>query len=661
MEIFFAGIILLISGGLLSEFIHYRFKPVLFPVFSSAGALLTGYSALLALSGRCTPDILFNMNFPFGETRFVMDSLSALFVFIFSLIYLPVSLYSSGYLKHYNDGKRERLHYISLSLLIASMMLVVTSTNAIMFLVLWELMSLSSFFLVSFENEKQEVYDASINYLIAMHVGVVFIISAFAFLSYKTGGNSFNDFRTVLNSGKTAADLIFFISFIGFGTKAGFFPFHSWLPKAHPAAPSHVSALMSGLMIKTGIYGILRLLTLIDNPSRTIGFTLLAVSAYTALFGILYAMNERDMKKQLAYSSIENIGIIGMALSVGILGLAFGNAYMSLLGFTGAVLHIINHSLFKTMLFLASGSVYINTHSRNMESMGGLFKKLPYTASLFIFASVAISGLPPLNGFISEFFIYYSMISGIRTSPVLFVSMIAGFSLLALIGAIAIVAFTKAAGVIFLGTSRAGDTDHYAEQRSMVIPMLFISVMICFAGLLPHIVIRFISGTTSFLVKSVPGDGFVSASDRLISLASNLSMALIVFCGIFAVIMILRIYMYKKEKIEHFKTWDCGYQGGSPRIQYTASSFSADTVRVTKPFLVINKELVKPEGIFPGKSVLKTEDIDITDIIIVRFIKKWIWKFFNAVSVIQSRTTQQYVIYVIIFIIVTFIWIIWIK
>ena len=152
-----------------------------------------------------------------------------------------------------------------------------------MFLVLWEIMSLSSFFLVSFENEKEEVYDAAINYLIAMHVGVVFIISAFAFLSYRSGGNTFNDFRIVLNSDKGIADLIFFISFIGFGTKAGFFPFHSWLPKAHPAAPSHVSALMSGLMIKTGIYGILRFLTLIDNPSKTIGFTLLAISAYTAL------------------------------------------------------------------------------------------------------------------------------------------------------------------------------------------------------------------------------------------------------------------------------------------------------------------------------------------------------------------------------------------
>lgn len=657
MEIFFAGIILFVSGGLLSEFIHFRFKPVISLIFSSAGSVLTGYASMLSLSGRCTPGILFHMNFPFGDTGFIMDSLSALFVFIFSLIYLPVSIYSYGYLSHYNNGKRERLHYISLSLLISSMMLVVTVTNSIMFLVLWEIMSLSSFFLVSFENEKKEVYDAAINYLIAMHVGVVFIISAFAFLSYRSGGNTFDDFRTVLNSGKSLADLLFFISFIGFGTKAGFFPFHSWLPKAHPAAPSHVSALMSGLMIKTGIYGILRFLTLIDNPSKTIGFTLLAISSYTALFGILYAMNERDMKKQLAYSSIENIGIIGIAISVGILGFAFGNTYMALLGFTGAVLHIINHSLFKTLLFLAAGSVYINTHSRNMETMGGLFKKIPYTASLFIFGSVAISGLPPLNGFISEFFIYYSMISGIKTSSVLYVTMIAGFSLLALIGAIAIIAFTKAAGIIFLGNPRSEDTDHYREQKSIVIPMLFIALLMFSAGLFPHKLIGFTSGISALLVKSSPGAEF----DRIISLASDLSMALIVFCAIFTGLLGLRMMMYRKEKVEYFKTWDCGYQGGSPRIQYTASSFSADTVNVTKPFLVIKKILLRPKGIFPGKSGIKTEDIDITDIIIVYVIKKWIEKFFNAVSVIQSRTTQQYVIYVIIFIIVTFIWIIWIK
>jgi len=657
MVLFFAGIALFVAGGILSELVNFRYKSAISIIFSIPGSLLTGYISLLSIIQSRAPEITFYMHFPFGDTRFVMDSLSALFVFIFSVIYLAVSVYSGGYLKHYNNGKKERLHYISLSLLISSMLLVVTVTNSIMFLVLWEIMSLSSFFLVSFENEKTEVYDAAINYLIAMHVGVVFIISAFAWLTYNSGGSNFNDFRAVLNSRKGLAELLFFISFIGFGTKAGFYPFHSWLPKAHPAAPSHISALMSGLMIKTGIYGILRFLTLIDNPSKTIGFVLLAISAYTALAGILYAMNERDMKKQLAYSSIENIGIIGIAISVGVLGLAFGNRYMAVLGFTGAILHIINHSLFKTLLFLAAGNVYLNTHSRNMETMGGIGKKLPCTASLFIIASIAISGLPPLNGFISEFFIYYSMLSGIKTSSVLFVAMIAGFSLLALIGAIAVIAFTKSSGIIFLGTSRSGDIDHYHEKKIMVIPMMIIAVLMLLAGLLPHKVIGFTTGIASLLVKSDSSAEFA----RVISLASSLSTALIVFSGILIFLTLLRVIMYRKEKVEYFKTWDCGYQGGSPRIQYTASSFSADTVHVTRPFLINRKLLVKPEGIFPGKSSIKTMNIDITDIIIVHFIKKYIQKFFNKVSIIQSRTTQQYVIYVIVFIIVTFIWVIWIK
>jgi len=657
MELFFAGILLFIAGGVLSEFANFRYKPAVSVIFSVSGTILTGYTALLSLTCRCTPDITFLLNFPFGETRFAMDSLSALFVFIFSVIYLPVSIYSTGYLKHYNNGRKERLHYICLSLLISSMMLVVTVTNSIMFLVLWEIMSLSSFFLVSFENEKSEVYDAAINYLIAMHVGVVFIISAFAFLSFRSGGNTFDDFRIVLNSGKGIADLLFFISFIGFGTKAGFFPFHSWLPKAHPAAPSHVSALMSGLMIKTGIYGIMRFLILIDSPSKTIGFTLLAISSFTAIFGIIYAMNDRDMKKQLAYSSIENIGIIGMALSVGILGYAYGNIYMAVLGFTGAILHIINHSLFKTLLFLAAGSVYLNTHSKNMESMGGLIKKLPYTASFFIIAAVAISGLPPLNGFIGEFFIYYSMLSGIKTSSVLFVTMIAGFSLLALIGAIAIIAFTKSAGVIFLGSSRSGDTDNYHEKKSMIIPMFFIAALMFLIGVLPDKVIGFTSGISALLVKTDATAEF----NKIISLASDLSIALIVFFAILAVITIFRAAMYRREKIEYFKTWDCGYQGGTPRIQYTASSFSADAVSLTKPILITRKELIRPEGIFPGKSGIRTENPDVSDLIITLFIKKWIEWFFNKVSVIQSRTAQQYVLYVIVFIVVTFIWVIWIK
>jgi formate hydrogenlyase subunit 3/multisubunit Na+/H+ antiporter MnhD subunit len=657
MELFFGGIVLFAAGGILSEFVHFRYKSAVFLFFSISGTLFTGYAALLSLAGRCTPEITFSMNFPFGDTRFVMDSLSALFVFIFSVVFFPVSVYTSGYLRHYNDGKKERLHYICLALLVSSMMLVVTVTNAVMFLILWEIMSLSSFFLVSFENEKEEVYSASMNYLIAMHVGVVFIISAFAFLSYRSGGNTFDSFRAVLNSSKGIADLIFFISFIGFGTKAGFFPFHSWLPKAHPAAPSHVSALMSGLMIKTGIYGMLRMITLIDNPSKTIGFTLLAVSAYTALFGILYAMNDRDMKRQLAYSSIENIGIIGIAISVGILGTAYGNTYMAMLGFTGAVLHIINHSLFKTLLFLAAGSVYLNTHSKNMESMGGLIKKLPYTASLFIIASVAISGLPPLNGFISEFFIYYSMISGIKTSSVLFVSMIAGFSLLALIGGIAIIAFTKSAGVIFLGSSRYTDISGYHEKKIIVLPMIMIAVLMFLAGILPHKVIGFTQGISAILVKAGTGTEF----SRIVSLASDISTALIVFYGILISVTLIRIRMYRRAKIEYFKTWDCGYQGGTPRMQYTASSFSADSVYVTKPILIHKKNLITPEGFFPKKSGIQTYDTDITDLIITYFIKKWIEKFFNAVSVIQSRTAQQYVIYVIVFIVVTFIWVIGIR
>lgn len=657
MELFFAGTALFIAGGILSEIINFRYKPAVFLLFSFPGAILTGYTALLTLAGRPVPELILYLNFPFGETHFLMDPLSALFVLIFSVIYLPVSIYSAGYLKHYNDGKRERLHYICISLLISSMMLVVTVTNSIVFLIFWEIMSLSSFFLVSFESEKEEVYHAAINYLIAMHVGVIFIISAFAWLSYSSGGNSFNDFRAVLNSGRWAANILFFISFTGFGTKAGFFPLHSWLPKAHPAAPSHVSALMSGIMIKTGIYGIMRFITLIDNPSKIIGFTLLAISAYTALFGILYAMNDRDMKRQLAYSSIENIGIIGMALSVGILGSAFGNKYMSLLGYTGAILHIINHSLFKTLLFLASGNVYLNTHTKNMETMGGIIRKLPYTGTLFIIASVAISGLPPLNGFISEFFIYFSMISGIKTSPVLFVTMIGGFSLLALIGAIAVIAFTKSAGVIFLGNSRSGNTDHYKENGVMIFPMIIIAFLMLVVSVIPHKITGLTGGVSALLVKADLSAELVKA----VSIASDLSTALIIFYGILLALILARILMFRKEKVEYYKTWDCGYQGGTARMQYTASSFSADTVYVTKPVLIHKKELVKPEGIFPRKSSIKTENIDITDIIITYFIKKWIEKFFNAVSVIQSRTAQQYVIYVIVFIIITFIWIIGVK
>ena len=274
----------------------------------------------------------------------VIDPLAAFFIVVISFMSFMASIYANGYMKHYLDkNMNTSSHCLFLTLLFASMLAVVTVQNALMFLIVWEIMSLSSFFLVIFEDNKKEVLSAGIKYLIYMHVSVIFIILAFVLMVANSGNLDFASFKTVLENNAGLANLAFILAFIGFGIKAGFVPFHNWLPEAHPAAPSHVSGVMSGVMIKTGIYGILRVLTLVGHPSIQVSYFVLIISVISALYGVLYAITQHDLKRLLAYHSIENIGIIGIGIGTGMLGLAYNCIPVAVLGFAGGILHILNH------------------------------------------------------------------------------------------------------------------------------------------------------------------------------------------------------------------------------------------------------------------------------------------------------------------------------
>lgn len=654
MNIFFTGLLLLFLGGIIPECVPHRFKNRIFCLFSVSGSLLTGTVSLYPLLGASPMEIILHLGFPAGDCRFVLDALSSFFVFTFSLVFGLVSVYSTGYLSFYLNGKKERLHFLCLACLPVSMMLAITSANVLIFLIFWEIMTLSSFFLAAFENEKQEVYEASLYYLVAMHVGAVFLITAFAYLTSACSSYDFNTLKTFLVQNPGKAQSLFFMVFIGFGTKAGFFPFHSWLPKAHPAAPSHVSALMSGIMIKTGLYGIFRFLSWMEMPTPLMGYTLLFLSLFTALYGILFAVNEKNIKKQLAYSSIENIGIIGTGLSTGMLGLSYGNSGMATFGFAGAFLHLFNHALFKTTLFLSTGNVYIHTHQKNMEKLGGLAKTLPSTSFVFILSAAALSGLPPLNGFISEFYLYLSMLKGISSSPVLFVSLIGAFALLAFIGALAVLAFTKTVGVAFLGQPRSALPHPFPESKSRTIPLYCLLGLIFIAGMFPQLFILPLKNILELFVRLNPSEHFRS----LETLSFKLSLAVFSFLFLLLLLLWIRKTLLKKRTVGSYKTWGCGYAPVTARMQYTGSSFSADSASISYPLLHIQKECHKPDGIFPEPSQLKTSNPDLIDLMIQKLIFIPIQFFFHLVSRIQSRTSQHYVLYLILFVVLTFLWII---
>ena len=537
-------------------------------------------------------------------------------------------------------------------MLIASMLLVVTCQNALMFLICWEIMSLSSFFLVIFENEKKEVLKAGIKYLVFMHFSVLFIIMAFAILSITSGSLDFSSFAFALQHNKHLANLVFILAFIGFGTKAGFVPFHNWLPDAHPAAPSHVSAIMSGVMIKTGIYGILRILSLIHTPSIFISYLVLVISVVSALYGVLYAITQHDLKRLLAYHSIENIGIIGIGIGVGMLGIAYSHPIVAVLGFAGGILHILNHSIFKELLFLSAGSVYIKTHTRNVEVLGGLIKSMPATALLFLIGSIAICGLPPFNGFISEFLVYFGMFKGLSIhnffSMVTLLFSIAG---LALVGTMAVLCFTKAFSIIFLGMPRSEAAEKVQNDtgKTMILPMSFLAILTLLIGLFPQYVFDYLLMPVHVVTGFTPAG--TSEPVSLMQTISGYALAFVLFLGVVAALKLL----LTKNKIDIQETWGCGYNRGNNHMQYTASSYASPFLSMLRPLFKKVFDIEKPKHLFPQSAHFSLHIDDIEEAYLINPVIKGDEWFLSKFETMQSGNIQSYIKYGLIFLVLVII------
>ena len=561
MEIYFLALGMLLIGALLSIVVKEQWKFKVCSIFSFLSALTMMLPAVAVLIKGIPLIKTVELSPITGNVDFIIDPLSAFFLIVISIMSFLGVLYANGYMKPYlNKGMNVSSHCFFLMMLIASMTMVVTVQNALFFLIVWEIMSLSSFFLVIFEGEKKEVLKAGIKYLVYMHLSVIFIMAAFILLNIKTSSLNFGAYAYYLHNDASMANLIFLLAFVGFGIKAGFVPFHNWLPDAHPAAPSHVSGIMSGVMIKTGIYGILRFLLFVGTPSKMISYTVLTIAVISALYGVLYAVTQQDLKRLLAYSSIENIAIIGIGIGVGMLGLTYGNPYVAVLGFAGGILHILNHSIFKELMFFAAGSVYLKTHTRNMELLGGLMKKMPYTGLLFIVGSIAICGLPPFNGFIGEFLIYAGMIMGIPASEIsLFLVLILSIAALGMVGTMAMLCFTKAAGITFLGNPRTECVEHVNEDvpRVMLIPMVILAFLAFFIGMFPQYFISIVMWPVSMLVN-VDKYAANPALDEVFKntfglILSDFSWFFLIFFAVVAVMFIVKLIVNRKARISN--TW----------------------------------------------------------------------------------------------------------
>ena len=646
-------IAILVLSLLVIPFLNVKWKGISTLSLVIFNAILSGYLAFPALLGEKT-EIIFPGSIVTGEIPVRIDALSGWFILLINFTMITGALYGLHYMKTYRKQTANiSLHCLAFLLVQASLTAICVIQNSLVFLFAWEIMTLSSFVLVIFEYYKQDTLKAGINFLIQSHAGVLFLTLGFIWVYYQTGSYDFEAIHQFSTSFPPAVSLgLFFCFFIGFAIKAGFVPFHTWLPYAHPASPSHISGVMSGVIIKIGIFGILRMLQLIQTDFIVLGYIILVFSVISGVYGVMLAILQHNLKKLLAYHSIENIGIIGIGIGLGTLGIGQQNITLILLGFGGALLHVLNHSLFKSLLFYAAGNVYQATHTMNIEHLGGLVKRMPQSAILFLIAALAISGLPPFNGFVSEFLIYSGLFDGMGNKAMYNVVVLL-FSVfgMVLIGGLAILCFTKAFGSIFLGNPRHHFPETPLESNpGKLLPMYMISALIIAIGLFPKFFFSLMSEPLKLYSDKMNFTGEFTQSVQITE-----TMQAIGFSAAGVIVLSLLIFFIRKSVTAQKSriistTWGCGYVGETQKMQYTATSFIRSYRKLAEPLLSVRKKKIEIEGVFPVSGWHETHPHDKIEEWFIELPLRRMKFFFGKFRFLQNGNVQFYVLYGTVFI-----------
>jgi hydrogenase-4 component B len=644
MSLFVTALLLLAASAVSSLIFHSR--PQRAALCGAGGAVLASIVGLAALfvhggpgSGHCG-SLSFPLALPGVNFHILLDPLSKLFLAPMFILCACAAVYGAGYAGH---DKRTGPGFFFFNLLTVSMALVFTARDAVLFLAAWEMMTIFSFLLVVTDYSNAETRRAGWIYLVATHIGTAFLLALFALAWHKCGSTDFDAFPKAFAALPFSA--VAAMALVGFGTKAGFFPLHVWLPRAHPAAPSHVSAVMSGIMIKTGIYGILRVLSLCPFVPFGFGALLAATGLVSGVLGVLFALAQHDIKRLLAYHSVENIGIIALGLGVGYMALACGRRDIAFIAFAGGLLHVVNHALFKGLLFLGAGAVYHETGLRDIDRLGGLLKIMPLTGVAFLAGCAAICALPPFNGFVSEFLIYsgaFKMLPSGGGAGYAALAVVAG---LALIGGLALACFAKAFGVIFLGEPRSKTSAACDAGRLMTYPMLALAALCLLVGLLPQFAARFAAVPAAQLA----GGGFAAElSARLLPVGIIAMLAALAI----AALWLLRDLMIDSETSA--ATWGCGYTAPSAKIQYTASSFAQPLMDMFGLGAV--KTLEAPQGYFPQKAAFSTHTPDMAASGFFVPVFRQIEEKLSRLSVIQRGVIHAYILYIGVALVALLVW-----
>ncbi|NLC71758.1 MAG: hydrogenase [Desulfuromonadaceae bacterium] len=639
------GLLLIATGGVLPLFFWPRLVAAKVPaVFGiGAGSLLGLWGAIVALSAPQAATWACDW---LGALRlsFRVDILSAFFLLCIFAVSFLAALYSYHYLDDPSKTTRSVFSYLLLAVLIISMALVVCADNLISLALAWELMSISSGFLVFYDYEQLENRRAGYIYFIFTQAGALFLFTAFGVLFAQTGTFDLTGAENLSAGVKLA---IFLLALVGFGSKAGVVPLHTWLPQAHPAAPSHVSALMSGIMIKMGIYGILRFYLVLAPETPAFGRIILVLGVITGIVGVAQALAQNNLKKLLAYSSIENVGIILIGLGLGMLGTASGRPTLAFWSFAGALLHLLNHALFKSLLFFGAGSVMHGSHTLEMDRLGGLMKRMRFTGLAFLIGSLAICGLPPFNGFVSELLIYVSAFRGSTLEGGDFLFAVMAVVSLAVIGGLAVACFTKVIGIVFLGEPRSIAAGEVHESKlSMKLAMMIPALACIIIGLAPMFLIRPISATTLQLLGRA---AFPGADLRPVYI--NISFGAAVFLGIIVLILGLRTLLYRGKDIVQAPTWGCGFTRPTARIQYTGASYASPLVGFFRAIVPVRESFDGLKGLFPGLVNYQSLSEDRAEQLSVEAVAQPLVRLMKRLRWIQHGNIQLYIAYIVVAII----------